>query len=68
MTAAGAPAPRPTTDWDVVCLGESMITFLPDRPGPLAEVPSFTRAIGGAESNVACALAAAGHRARWVSR
>ncbi|MFF8562768.1 sugar kinase [Streptomyces albidoflavus] len=68
VTAAGAPAPRPTTDWDVVCLGESMITFLPDRPGPLAEVPSFTRAIGGAESNVACALAAAGHRARWVSR
>ncbi len=63
VTAAGAPAPRPTTDWDVVCLGESMITFLPDRPGPLAEVPSFTRAIGGAESNVACALAAAGQDA-----
>ncbi|NEE58865.1 sugar kinase, partial [Streptomyces sp. SID8455] len=45
-----------------------MITFLPDRPGPLAAVPSFARTIGGAESNVACALAAAGHRTRWVSR
>ncbi|MFD7442532.1 sugar kinase [Streptomyces sp. NPDC059909] len=53
---------------DVVCLGESMVTFLPSRPGRLADVPSFVRTIGGAESNVACALAAAGHRATWVSR
>ncbi|MGC9535558.1 PfkB family carbohydrate kinase [Streptomyces sp. UG1] len=53
---------------DVVALGESMVTFLPTRPGRLADVPSFERAIGGAESNVACALAAAGHSTRWVSR
>ncbi|MFF9149948.1 sugar kinase [Streptomyces sp. NPDC014861] len=53
---------------EVVCVGESMVTFLPSRPGRLADVPAFTRAIGGAESNVACALAAAGHRARWVGR
>ncbi|MFI1013861.1 sugar kinase [Streptomyces sp. NPDC020965] len=53
---------------EVICLGESMVTFLPSRPGRLADVPSFARAIGGAESNVACALAAAGHRVRWVSR
>ncbi|MFF1836011.1 sugar kinase [Streptomyces sp. NPDC058231] len=53
---------------EVVCLGESMVTFVPSRPGRLADVPSFGRAIGGAESNVACALAAAGHRAKWVSR
>ncbi|WP_367321086.1 sugar kinase [Streptomyces sp. HUAS ZL42] len=52
---------------DVVALGESMVTFLPSRPGRLADVPSFDRAIGGAESNVACVLAAAGHTARWVS-
>ncbi|MGW4052526.1 sugar kinase [Streptomyces sp. NPDC004779] len=45
-----------------------MVTFLPSRTGRLADVPAFTRAIGGAESNVACALAAAGHRARWVGR
>ncbi|MGW3459865.1 sugar kinase [Streptomyces olivaceoviridis] len=55
-------------DVDVVALGESMVTFLPSRPGRLADVPSFDRAIGGAESNVACALAAFGHTARWVSR
>jgi 2-dehydro-3-deoxygluconokinase len=53
---------------DVVALGESMVTFLPSRPGRLADVPSFERGIGGAESNVACALAAAGHAVRWVSR
>ncbi|MFJ8492387.1 sugar kinase [Streptomyces sp. NPDC094038] len=45
-----------------------MVTFVPTRPGRLADVPSFDRAIGGAESNVACALAAAGHAVRWVSR
>ncbi|WP_234360048.1 sugar kinase [Streptomyces sp. DSM 15324] len=45
-----------------------MVTFLPTRPGRLADVPSFDRAIGGAESNVACGLAAAGHAVRWVSR
>ncbi|MCK7627431.1 sugar kinase [Streptomyces sp. RS10V-4] len=45
-----------------------MVTFLPTVPGPLADVPAFERAIGGAESNVACALARAGHATRWVSR
>ncbi|MFI7408884.1 sugar kinase [Streptomyces sp. NPDC049627] len=53
---------------DVVALGESMVTFLPSRPGRLADVPSFERGIGGAESNLACGLAAAGHAVRWVSR
>ncbi|MFJ2767635.1 sugar kinase [Streptomyces sp. NPDC087300] len=65
QAAAGAAAPAAV---DVVALGESMVTFLPARPGRLADVPSFGRGIGGAESNVACALAAAGHTARWVSR
>ncbi|MER7488452.1 sugar kinase [Streptomyces sp. NPDC126497] len=65
MTATG---PRNAPDVvDVVALGESMVTFLPSRPGRLADVPSFDRGIGGAESNVACVLAAAGHTTRWVS-
>ncbi|MGW3849725.1 sugar kinase [Streptomyces fagopyri] len=45
-----------------------MVTFLPSRPGRLADVPSFDRGIGGAESNVACVLAAAGHRVKWIGR
>jgi 2-dehydro-3-deoxygluconokinase len=67
VTADGPLKPAPDVV-DVVALGESMVTFLPTRPGRLADVPSFERAIGGAESNVACVLAAAGHTARWVSR
>ncbi|WP_235882337.1 PfkB family carbohydrate kinase, partial [Streptomyces apricus] len=70
MTPTGPSddATRPPADAEVVTLGESMVTFLPSRPGRLADVPSFERAIGGAESNVACVLAAAGHTARWVGR
>ncbi|MDX3118734.1 sugar kinase [Streptomyces scabiei] len=66
MTATGPGAARAALD--VVALGESMVALLPSRPGRLADVPSFERAVGGAESNVVCALAAAGHPARWVSR
>ncbi|WP_329392274.1 sugar kinase [Streptomyces sp. NBC_01716] len=62
------PSPGGPGATEVVCLGESMVTFLPSRPGRLADVPAFTRTIGGAESNVACALAAAGHRVKWISR
>lgn len=68
MSGPAAGTARADTTTEVVCLGESMVTFLPSRPGRLADVPSFGRGIGGAESNVACALAAAGHRAAWVGR
>ncbi|MFG3583703.1 sugar kinase [Streptomyces sp. NPDC047990] len=70
-TGPAAAESRPvdgTRPVDVVALGESMVTFLPSRPGRLADVPSFDRGIGGAESNVACVLAAAGHRVKWVGR
>ncbi|WP_079153016.1 sugar kinase [Streptomyces malaysiensis] len=65
---ADGVADADAVDVDVVCLGESMVTFVPSRPGRLADVPSFARGIGGAESNVACGLALAGHSARWISR
>ncbi|GAA4872824.1 sugar kinase [Kitasatospora terrestris] len=52
----------------VVCLGESMAVLLPDRPGPLDAVGAFHPAVGGAESNVACALAALGVPTAWISR
>ncbi|MFE9696794.1 sugar kinase [Streptomyces sp. NPDC006270] len=68
MSGPAAGTAGAATTIDVVCLGESMVTFLPSQPGRLADVPSFGRGIGGAESNVACALAAAGHRAAWVGR
>ncbi|WP_108933077.1 sugar kinase [Streptomyces ardesiacus] len=67
MTVDGPRSTAPDVV-DVVALGESMVTFLPSVPGRLADVPSFERTIGGAESNVACVLAAAGHAVRWVGR
>ncbi|WP_330328453.1 sugar kinase [Streptomyces sp. NBC_00536] len=53
---------------DVTCLGESMVALRPTTPGPLAGAGGFTRGFGGAESNVACGVAGAGHSARWVGR
>ncbi|MFE7166744.1 sugar kinase [Streptomyces sp. NPDC057616] len=68
MTTTGPGNALDVAVADVVTLGESMVTFLPTTAARLADVPSFDRGIGGAESNVACTLAAAGHTARWVSR
>src|ERR1044072_458795 len=52
---------------DVLCLGEAMALFVPAEDGPVADVRSWTRTVGGAESNVACHLAGLGLRAAWVS-
>jgi 2-dehydro-3-deoxygluconokinase len=49
-----------------VCLGESLVVFAPATAGPFAEVATFHRTIGGAESNVARGLAALGLPAAWV--
>lgn len=51
-----------------VCLGESMAVLVPEPPGPLEHAESFRRGYGGAESNVACGLAALGVPAAWISR
>jgi len=51
----------------VLCLGESMALFVPAEDGPPDEVVTWTRTVGGAESNVACQLASLGLRASWVS-
>jgi len=41
----------------VLCLGETMALFVPAEDGPVADVRTWTRTVGGAESNVACHLA-----------
>ncbi len=53
---------------DVVTFGETMVLFNPDSNGPLRYVHNFTKSIGGAESNVAIALARLGHEVGWFSR
>ncbi|MEV0287283.1 sugar kinase [Kribbella sp. NPDC050820] len=51
-----------------VCLGEAMIMLAGDTGGPLEDVESFRRSVGGAECNVAGGLAALGVSTSWVSR
>lgn len=58
----------PISQVDVVTLGESMALFQPLQEGPLSYAPLFTRAVAGAESNLAIALSRLGKRARWISR
>ncbi|HCW73763.1 MAG TPA: sugar kinase [Clostridiaceae bacterium] len=53
---------------DVVTFGETMVLFNPETEGPLRYVGAFTKSIGGAESNVAIALARLGHHAGWFSK
>ncbi len=52
---------------DVLCLGETMALFVPAEDGPPDQVVTWTRTIGGAESNVACQLSGLGVRSAWVS-
>ena len=45
-----------------------MVLFNPDSSGPLRYVHNFNKSMGGAESNVAIALARLGHQAGWFSK
>jgi len=47
-------------DPHVLVAGECLVDFLPDAPGPLADVESFTRRAGGAPANVAVGVARLG--------
>ncbi len=53
----------------VVCLGELLIDFVPEANGlPLADVPSFKKAAGGAPANVAAAVAKLGGSSRFIGK
>ncbi|WP_315904040.1 sugar kinase [Streptomyces fulvoviolaceus] len=62
-----APSGSETTA-DVVCIGETMAVLSPWDTRPLAHQSALALAVGGAESNVACALVALGHSAAWLGR
>ncbi|WLD95336.1 sugar kinase [Alkalihalobacillus sp. AL-G] len=53
---------------DVITFGESMVLFSPMKTGRLRYISQFEKTIGGAESNVAIALARLGYQVSWVSR
>lgn len=52
----------------VILLGEPMALLIADTPGPLEEVEHFTRALSGAEVNVAIGLTRLGHHAEYLTR
>lgn len=54
--------------FDVVGVGESMLTLYPENPDSNLDLMRFSWDVGGAESNVVRVLAALGLRSRWVSR
>ncbi len=53
---------------DVVTVGEAMVLFAAQRPGPLDAVEAFTRSIAGADLNVAIGLSRLGLRVGYVTR
>jgi len=53
---------------DVVTFGEAMVLFNPESKGPLRFIHKFTKAIAGAEANVAIALSRLGHKVGWFSK
>lgn len=55
-------------DVRAICLGEAMVVLRPEGDRPLAEATTLRRSVGGAEANVAGALAALGVPTAWVSR
>ena len=53
---------------DVVTLGEAMLMFVAEEPGPLEHVQRFSKRTAGAETNVAIGLARLGLKVGWQSR
>ena len=53
---------------DAVTLGEAMLMFAAEEPGPLEQVRHFSKRTAGAETNVAIGLARLGLKVGWQSR
>jgi len=56
------------TDHEVLVAGETLVDFIPDRPGPLATVDRFSKRAGGAPANVAVALTRLGEAPLFWTR
>lgn len=53
---------------DVMTFGESMAMFYANETGGLHEAASFSKALAGAETNVAVGLSRLGFRVGWMSK
>lgn len=52
----------------IILFGEAMALLIADTTGPLEEVEHFTRALSGAEVNVAIGLSRLGHQVEYLTR
>lgn len=52
----------------VLCIGEALIDFIPLENGALKNVSSFKKMVGGAPTNVACAISKLGGKARLLTK
>lgn len=52
----------------IILFGEPMALLIADTTGPLEEVEHFTRALSGAEVNVAIGLSRLGHEVEYLTR
>lgn len=64
MNPTEALTPIPT----VVCLGELLIDFIAEQPGPLSQVTSFQKCPGGAPANVAVGIARLGTPCGFIGK
>jgi fructokinase len=53
---------------EVMCIGEALVDFLPERRGALRAVPSFFKVVGGAPTNVAVGLARLGRKVGFLGK
>ena len=53
---------------DVITIGESLVSFIPDAHTKLRYVHQFSKVVAGAESNVAVGLSKLGYKAGWISK
>lgn len=63
-----ATDPVAAPPFEVVTLGEALVSFVATTPGPLTEARAFERHIAGAEANVAVGLARLGHSVAFIGR
>jgi 2-dehydro-3-deoxygluconokinase len=67
-SSPGAHDDGPSAGPGLLTFGETMAVVIADQPGHLGSARSFGLRIGGAESNVAMAVARLGLPAAWVGR
>lgn len=53
---------------DVIAIGETMVLFTPKSKGFMRHADTFSKKIGGAETNTLVGLARLGRQAGWISR